>query len=121
MKKAIKAIVVLLLFIVVFPALAGMAVMALWNSIIPAVCGYSAITFTQGAGLFFLGQILSGGILLALFLVGGGIHALGHHHGEWKGHWHNMTDEQRREFINRRRREHFGFHNSQNQHEDAAE
>lgn len=120
MKKAIKATVISLLFLVVFPALAGLAVTALWNSIIPAVCGFQAITFWQGTGLFILGQILTGGFLLALFFIGGGIHALGHRHGEWKSHWHNMTDEQRREFINRRR-EHFGFRNRQNMSENAAD
>lgn len=121
MKKAIKTVFILLLFLIVFPACAGIVVTALWNSIIPAICGFAAITFWQGVGLFFLGQFLTGGFVLALFLVGGGIHALGHHRGEWNSHWHNMTDEQRREFIDRRRREHFGFRNRQNKSEDAAE
>lgn len=121
MKKALKAIILLLLFFSVFPSLAGVAVMALWNSFIPAICGFAAITFWQGVGLFILGQFLAGGFLLALFFIGGGIHALGHHCGDWNSRWHNMTDEQRREFINRRRREHFGFRNFQNTNEDAAE
>lgn len=121
MKKAIKTIVILLLFLIVFPALAGVVVTALWNSIIPAICGFAAITFWQGVGLFILGQILTGGVLLAMFFIGGGIHALGHHHDEWRSHWHNMTDEQRHEFINRRRREHLGLRNRQNKSEDAAE
>lgn len=55
-----------------------------------------------------------------MFFAGGGIHAIGHKHGEWKNHWHNMTDEQRREFIKRRRCEHFGFRNRQNKNEDAT-
>lgn len=121
MKKALKTIVLLLLFIIVFPSLAGFAVMALWNSLIPAICGFATITFLQGVGLFFLGQLLTGGFLLALFLIGGGIHTLWHRNGAWNNHWHNMTDEQRREFITRRRREHFGFRNRQNKNEDATE
>lgn len=121
MKKAIKTIVILLLFLLAFPSLAGVAVTALWNNILPAICGFATITFLQGVGLFILGQILTGGFLLALFFIGGGIHALGHHHGEWKSHWHNMTDEQRREFIDRRRHEHFGFRNHQNKNGDATE
>lgn len=121
MKKTLKAIILLLLFLIVFPSLAGVAVMALWNSLIPAICGFATITFLQGVGLFFLGQLLTGGFLLALFFIAGGMHALVHRQSEWKSHWHNMTDEQRREFINRRRREHFGFRNRQNKNEDATE
>ena len=120
MKKAVKATVILFLFIVIFPALAGVAVTALWNGIVTGVCGFASITFLQGAGLFLLGQILTGGILLALFLVAGGLHAIRHHHGDWNSHWHNMTDEQRLDFI-RRRREHFGFHNRQKNQQDATE
>jgi len=82
--------------------MAGLAVMALWNSIIVAACGFAAITFIQAVGLFIFGQILSGGVILGLFMLGGGIHAITHHHGKFRrmhAHWHNMTDEQRREFI----------------------
>lgn len=121
MKKALKAIALLFLFLIVFPSLAGVAVMALWNSLIPGICGFATITFLQAVGLFFLGQFLAGGFLLALFFIGGGIHALRHRNGAWNNHWHNMTDEQRRGFINRRRREHFGFRNRQNKNEDATE
>lgn len=121
MKKALKAIVLLLLFLIVFPSLAGVAVMALWNSLIPAICGFATITFMQGVGLFFLEQLLTGGFLVMIFVLMACLHKLTHHHGEWHNHWHNMTDEQRREFINRRRREHFGFRNRQNQNEDATE
>lgn len=121
MKKAIKTILILLLFVVVFPALAGAAVTALWNCLVPAVCGFATITFMQGVGLFLLGQFLTGCFLLALFLVGGGIHAVRHHSGEWDSRWHDMSAEQRREFINRRRREHFGFRTRQNTSENAAE
>lgn len=121
MKTTVKTIVILLLFVIVFPTLAGLIVTALWNGIIPAVCGFTTITFWQGVGLFLIGQILTGGVLLAFFLIGASFHAVGHHHGEWSGHWHNMTDEQRREFIERRRREHFGFRNRKTGGEDAAE
>lgn len=121
MKKAIKTIVILLIFLIGFPALAGAAVTALWNSLIPAICGFGAITFLQGVGLFLLGQFLTGGFLLALFFVGGGIHAIRHHSGEWNSRWHDMSAEQRREFINRRRREHFGFQSRQNTSENATE
>lgn len=121
MKKTVKTLVFVLLFLVVFPALAGIAVMFLWNSIIPVVCGFSAITFWQGVGLFLIGQILTGGILFALFFVLAGIHAVTHHRGELRNHWHGMTDEQRHEFIERRRREHFGFRRRETDGDYAAE
>lgn len=87
----------------------------------PVVCGFATLTFCESVGMFFLGQILTGGGIIALVLLWGGLHALSHHKGDWHGHWHKMTDEQRREFIERRRREHFGFYNRQNKREDAAE
>lgn len=121
MKKAFKTSFILLLFLIILPALAGLAVTALWNGIIPAVCGFAAITFWQGTGLFIMGQILTGGVLLALVLIGSGIHVIGHHHDGWQKHWHSMSDEQRREFIERRRRDHSGLRNRQNKSEDAAE
>lgn len=121
MKKSVKAIAIFFLFLIVFPALAGLVVMALWNCIVPAVCGFSAIGFWQGVGLFVMGQILSGGVLFSLFFVGWGVHAIGHRHNDWHSHWHNMTDEQRREFIERRRREHFGFGHRKESVENAAE
>lgn len=120
MKKTVKAIFIIILIFVVFPASAGFAVMALWNTIMPALCGFALITYWQSVGLFLMGQILTGGILLALLFVGGGLHAISHHHGEWGSHWHSMTDEERRKFIERRRRGHFGFHNRQSNRENAA-
>lgn len=122
MKKTLKIITVLILLLAVFPGGAALAVRELWNVIVTTVCGFAAITFWQAVGLFLLSQILTGGFLLAIFLVGGSIHALGHHHaGELKAHWFNMTDEQRRQFIERRRREHFRFRNRTKSGEDAAE
>lgn len=118
MRKTFKAIFMILLFLVIFPAVAALVVMILWNNIIPAACGFATITFWQACGLFILGQILTGGIVLAMFLAAGGIHAMGHHHGEWKNHWHKMTDAERLEFIERRRREHFGFLRYQNKSEN---
>lgn len=91
----------LLIWAVVLPSLAAGAVMFLWNSLIPGLCGWSAIGFTQAVGLFLLGQILSGGFVIGIMLLGGIIH--GGHHGHMRNHWHEMTDEQKREFFERRR------------------
>ena len=111
MKKLIKTLSLLLLFVTVIPAIASCAIMALWNSVAVTACNFAAITFWQAAGFFFLGQMLSGGMILGLFMMGGGIHAIIHHDSgrHWSHHWHNMTDEQRREFIEQRR-ELFNFH-----------
>lgn len=119
MKKAIKISIALFLFLVVLPSLAGVTVMTLWNSIITVICGFSAISFWEGIGLFILGQILTGGVILALFMIFGAVHTIGHRHGELRRHWHDMTDDQRREFITRRRNEHFRFRNHRNAGEDA--
>lgn len=123
MKKTVKTFFALLVILGVVPAVAGLGITALWNGILPTACGFAAIGFRQGVGLFLLGQLLSGGFLLGLFLLGGSIRAFGHPRADWRGHWHNMTDEQRREFIERRHREHFGFRRraAQGGEEHAAE
>lgn len=120
MKKAAKTIVSLLLFLAVLPGLAGLAVTALWNSLIPSLCGFAAISFWQGVGLFFLGQFLTGGFLLVMILGIGGLHAIFHHPDELKAHLHFMTGDQRREFINRRRA-HFRSFKTGHEFTDAGE
>ncbi len=42
-------------------AVAGGAVMFLWNTIIPAVVGWRALSYMQAAGLFVLCRLLFGG------------------------------------------------------------
>lgn len=118
-----KRLFVIILTVIVFlaiPALAGFGITALWNNIITDVCGFAAINFLQGLGLFFLGQLLSGGFIIALFLLFGSLHGIIHSREHWRNHWHNMTDEQRRDFI-LRRREHFGFPKHPYSEDNAAE
>lgn len=121
MKKIIKALASLVLFIAIIPSLAALAITALWNSIIVTSCGVAAIAFREGLGLFLLGQITTGGFIIGLFLIGGSLHKIFHHEGDWNTHWHKMTQEQRREFIERRRREHFGYSNNKTSDADAAQ
>ncbi|MDE5941507.1 MAG: hypothetical protein K2H14_05285 [Muribaculaceae bacterium] len=121
MKKIFKAFATLVLFVAVFPLLAALAITALWNSIVVTTCGFAAITFWQGAGLFLLGQIITGGFMIGLFLIGGCLHKIFHHEGDWHAHWHSMTAEERREFIERRRRELFRSSNHKTSDADAAE
>lgn len=102
MKKTIKALAILAAWIAIVPAGAGYGIMWLWNHLLPAICGFSAISFIQGVGLFFLGQLLSSGFIVGIFLAGGLGHATRHyrHHNRW----HEMTAEERNEFIEQRRR-----------------
>ena len=121
MKKIIATTVTILIFLVAIPALAALAITVLWNAILVNSCGFAAIGFWQGAGLFLLGQILTGGFVFGIFLVGGSLHRIVHHEGGRHSNWHGMTMEQRREFIERRRREHLGFRNHNTADTDAAE
>ena len=118
MKRTFKIFATLLVLIAI-PALAGLGIMALWNGIVTTICGFKAITFLQGVGLFFLGQLLSSGFIILLFLGVGSLHAIYHNHGDWRDHWHKMSDEERREFI-QRRREMFGFRNRPGNGEEAS-
>lgn len=63
----------------------------------------------------------TGGFIIGLFILLGSLHKVFHHHGDWAAHWHGMTDSERREFIERRRREHHMFHHSAIEREDAAQ
>ena len=112
MKKLMKIFAIVTVFLFIIPAIAGIVVTLLWNSVVTVSCGFSMISFWQGIGFFLLGQLMSAGFVLALFFCGCCLHHVmsRHHHDNWRNHWHNMTDEERREFI-LRRREHFGFYN----------
>ncbi|MDE5947784.1 MAG: hypothetical protein K2G86_03215 [Prevotella sp.] len=103
MKKVAKIFMAMIVFVTI-PAVAGLGIMALWNSLVTSICGFAAITFWQSIGFFLLGQLLSGGFLIMLFVLLGMIHSINHHHGDWHDHWHKMSDEERREFIFRRRK-----------------
>ena len=77
-------------------------VMLLWNLLIPEIFGLKVITFWQAAGLFILSRIL-----FSSFWGGGNHH---HHrmndfHGDNPMHekWMKMSEEERNEFINKKR------------------
>lgn len=93
-----------LIFWIVILAVVPFIVMLLWNILIPSILGLSAISYWQALGLFVLCRILFGG-----FRFGGGRPHGFHHMGDNPIHekWKNMTDQERREFIEKRRR--FGF------------
>ena len=96
------AIVAFLLFV----ALGGKIVQALWNWLLPSLFGLSQVTFWQALGLLALCRILFGG--------------LGHHGGSgshYRRRWEAMTPEERervRDRMRARMRERWGFGRSSN-------
>ena len=89
---------------------AGAVVMLLWNWLMPAIFGLISISFWQALGLFILARILFGGFGLGRK---GMMHGMMHHGmGENPMHekWRKMTPEQRKEFIEKRRKFGFGGH-----------
>ncbi|MCM1033835.1 MAG: hypothetical protein NC405_08820 [Odoribacter sp.] len=101
MKKLLKTLSLLIVMTAVIPAGAGYGIMIIWNWIMPAILGCADISFWQGVGLFLLGQLLSAGFILCAFMLGGALHVAAHHR---HGRWHDMTDDERRDFFERRRR-----------------
>jgi hypothetical protein len=85
--RGLKFVVVVVVAVLVF----GYVTMHLWNWLMPAVFGLTAITFTQALGLLVLSKILFGGF---------------HRHGGGRGGWRrhmeerfaHMTPEERERF-----------------------
>ena len=76
-------------------------VMLLWNWLIPSLFGLITINFWQALGILLLARILFGG--------GGRMMRKPSHHNHNHIHdkWAKMSPEQRKEFIEKRRK--FGF------------
>lgn len=102
-KKILMGIGVLALF--------STAVMGLWNVLIPEIFGLATLNFWQALGLFVLARILFSGLGGGRMMMWGmmGHHAMHHvrEHNQFREKWMNMTDDERREFI--RKRKAFGF------------
>lgn len=79
----------------------GLAVMLLWNWLMPAIFGLVTINYLQALGLVVLSRIFFGGF-------GGRGGFLGHRENPIHKRWRQMTPEQRKEFVEKRRR--FGMH-----------
>ena len=97
----------------------GLVIMLLWNWLVPAIFGLTAIGFWQALGLLALCRILFGGM--------GGKHRFGrmkhhHHRNPIREKWMNMTSEEQKEFLkNRRFGRDFGhdfFHNDKSEKQD---
>ena len=84
-----------LAFMVFAPLLVAalsVAVMLLWNALIPSLFAGPVLTFWQAAGLLVLCRLLFGGFRP---------HHHGHHHWRhraWHDRWHRMTPEERDRF-----------------------
>lgn len=101
MKK--KLIAFIIVWAVAIPALAGGAIMLLWNWLMPNVAEAAPIGFLQSAGLFLLGQVLSGGFIFGLLLLAIGGHVICFHHNHRSmERWRRMSPEQRRAAMSKR-------------------
>ncbi len=80
-----------------FVAAVGLAVMLLWNAIVPSVFSGPVLTFWHAVGLLVLCRILFGG-----FRGHGGAHRW--RHRAWRDRWHRMTPEERERFRDGYRR-----------------
>ncbi len=101
--------------LILLSAVSGV-VMLLWNLLLPGLFGLATINFWQAAGLFILARILLGSFGFGgrrAMMMGMGGHMDHHHHGmgnPMHEKWMKMTPEQRREFIEKRRKFGFGGH-----------
>ncbi len=92
-RRIVKLLVLVPLFLLIFIAGFGQAVLHLWNWLMPALFGLSAITFWQAVGLLSLSWILFGGFR--------GFGGSGRHsypgRGRWERwqRWQEMTPEER--------------------------
>jgi hypothetical protein len=91
-------------------ALFGLAVLLLWNRLLPVIFGVPEIHYGQAVGLLVLTHILFGGIGLGggrRLAAGMGLAGIRGHDNPFREKWLHMTEEERKEFIAQR---HHGFH-----------
>ena len=106
MKNFSKRALLTLTSVVIFAAVSlvfGVAVMLLWNWLLPPIFGLPSINYLQAVGLFVLARILFSG-------VGCGFADNGHRRGRllfggyshqdnpFREKWLNMSDEERKDF-----------------------
>lgn len=103
MRKHSKILFVLPAITVGIPAAASLAILWLWNNLMPDICGFETISYVQAAGLFFLGQLLTAGFIIGCFLTGGLLHTFRAHRHNLPNHWHEMSAQERHEFFHRRK------------------
>ena len=77
-----------------FVLLAGVAVMLLWNALIPGIFGGTPITWVQALGLLILARILVGGRGYS----GWGMHKGGYWRARWESKMAAMSPEERKKW-----------------------
>ena len=93
-----KRFFIISLFWVLAIAAFGAIVMLLWNFVVPGVLGLAAINFWQALALFVLARIFFGG---RRRMPGG------KEGNPFRAKWEKMSPEERKDFINKRKK--FGF------------
>lgn len=97
-----RGIKLALIGLVAVPGACAVVIMLLWNWLMPAIFALTTITFWQALGLFVLSRILFG----RLGFGRNGMMMRGREN-HFREKWMKMTPEQRKEFIDKRRK--FGF------------
>jgi hypothetical protein len=81
-------------------AVFGVAVMLLWNALMPQIFALPVLNYWQAVGLLILARLLFGGIGgLGHGGLRGGNDRLFHHGNKFREKWMNMSDEERKEFM----------------------
>ena len=98
--------------IILVAAVTGVA-MWLWNALVPDIFGWGRVGYWQMLGLLALAHIFFGRFHSSMSM-----HRHRHHHGSHdRRHLHDMSREERREFIRRRMR---AFDHEENPTDDAG-
>ncbi len=97
MKETIKSRFPGILIMLAAAAVFGAAVMLLWNALLPQIFALPQINYPQAVGLLVLTRLLFGGI--GGWGHGGRRAHLFNHGNKLREKWMNMSEEERKEFI----------------------
>jgi hypothetical protein len=86
-------------------AVFAVALMLLWNSVLPYLFGLPALNYWQALGLLLISRILFSGIGGGLFERGmAGAHGRGgEHHNSLRERWMNMSEDDRNAFMEKQK------------------
>jgi hypothetical protein len=121
MKNNIKFRFMGILTMLVTCAVFAVAAMLLWNALLPEIFALPQISYLQAVGLLILARLLFGGI-------GGDLHGGGrgagrgrypfHHGNKFREKWMNMSEEERKEFMEKEKGFSNFFHERFSHHRD---